>query len=299
MSSQRAITSDAGARATGCSVRFAVVLLCICVSAVGSWGQNAPPRQLTLIQPNDSSFDQLVSTNFPGLDRLDGYAIYRPFLVLLRNDTSHVVRAYMIQWEARSLSGEPFQLADRIERYSPALASERIALAPGEMRLVSDHFDVSPKEYESEHQGKWVATMISQAGTNSRYSSADPNSAVAAVDAAVFDDGLCVGPDHHQIFLRYQREMDAEHDMADAILRLLDQKAPETDVVAFLKAEADAAAAANQSLSGSAFLYAYYRGRQAQTLLTLHHRGGLESVMTRAWRVQQHPRQKLVTTLPQ
>jgi hypothetical protein len=122
---------------------------------------------------------------------------------------------------------------------------------------------------------------------------------VVATDAAVFDDGLCVGPDHEQVFMHYQRELDAEHDIADAILRLLDEKAPETDVVAFLKAESDAAAVANQSLSGSAFMYAFYRGRQAQILLTLYHRGGLENVMTRAWHVSQHTRKQLSVPPPQ
>ncbi len=199
----------------------------------------------------------------------------------------------MLQWQARSFSGEGFQLADRIERYDPGPASERMALPPGELRLVSDHFDVSPKEYQSKHQHNWVAIMMSQAGANPRYASADPNSVVAAADAAVFDDGLCVGPDHQQIFMRYQRELDAEHDIADAILRLLDEKAPEADVVALLKAESDAAAKANESLSGSPFIYAFYRGRQAQILLTLYRRGGIESVTTRAWHVAQHPRKQL------
>lgn len=84
-----------------------------------------PQRQLTLIRPGDSGFDALLSENFPGLEKLDGYAVYRPFLVLLRNDTPHAVRAYMLQWQARSLQGATFQLADRIERNDPAPASER------------------------------------------------------------------------------------------------------------------------------------------------------------------------------
>ena len=280
-------------------LRFVFLLCWSAAGAFLSLAQTAaPPRPLTLIRPSDSGFDALLTANFPGLDNLDGYAVYRPFLVLLRNDTSHTVRAYMLQWEARSFSGEPFRLQDLIERYSPAPAAERVALGPGEMRLVSDHFDVSPKEYQSQHQHNWVATMMAQAGANVRYSSADHNSVVAEVDAAVFDDGLCTGPDHHQVLMHYQRELDAEHDLADAVLRLLDQKAPEADVVAFLKAESDAAAVANQSLSGSAFVYAFYRGRQADRLLAEYRRGGIENVMARAWKVTQHPRMQL-SVLPQ
>jgi hypothetical protein len=248
---------------------------------------------LTLIHPNDPEFDNLLTANFPGLDKLDGYALYRPFLVLLRNDTSHAVSAYMLQWDSRSSRGEPRRFANLIERYDPGLASQRVALTPGELRLVSERFDVGPKEFQSTQQHNWVATMLSTAQTKSRYLSVDPNSIIASVDAAVFDDGLCVGPDHYQLFMRYQREMDAEHDLAEEMLRLLDAKASEADIIAFLKAETDAAATANQSLSGSAFYYAFHRGRQAQKLLTLYKRGGIEGVMTQAWRVTQHPRKQL------
>jgi hypothetical protein len=283
-----------------CVPRLVFLLCCSSAASFGGLAQTAAPtHQLTLIHPSDPGFDSLLTANFPGLENLDGYAVYRPFLVLLRNDTSHAVRAYLLQWEARSFNGEPFRLADLIERNDPGPASERVALAPGELRLISDHFDVGPKEYQSKHQHNWVATMMAQAGANPRYASADPASVVAAVDAAIFDDGFCVGADHRQIFVRYQRELDAEHDLSDALLRLLDQKASEADVVAFLRAESDAAAKANESLSGSPFIYAFYRGRQAQFLLTLYHRGGIASVMTRAWQVSQRPRMKLSSAPPQ
>jgi hypothetical protein len=135
--------------------------------------------------------------------------------------------------------------------------------------------------------------MMSKMQMRARYSSTDTQSITASVDAAVFDDGACVGPDHYELFTKFQREMDAEQDMAKEVLRFLDDKASEAEVVAFLKGETDAAAGANTSLSGSAFYYAFYRGRQAQAFLTLYDRGGIEKVMTRAWRVTQHPRQTL------
>ena len=270
-----------------------LLFFCATVSPSPAKAQTVPVRQLTLIQPNDPSFDNLLTTNFPGLDRLDGYATYRPFLVLLRNDTQNTVRAYMLQWEARSLNGEPFRLQDLIERYDPAPASERVALAPGALRLVSDHFDVSPKEYQSLHQHNWVAAMMAQAGANPRYASADPNSVVAAVDAAVFDDDTCVGPDHYKVCQRLQTAMDAEQDVAQELLQLLDRKASEADVVAYLKSLTDASTTAAATVNGAAFDRAFWRGRQGERLLAFYKRGGLESVMDRAWRVTQHPRKKL------
>jgi hypothetical protein len=175
---------------------------------------------------------------------------------------------------------------------------ERVALAPGELRLVSPNFDVSPKEYQSNHQHNWVVNMMSTRQTHPPYSLTDTQSITSSVDA-VFDDGLCVGADHRQFFERYQREMDAEHDLAEAVLQLLDAKTSEADVAAFLKNELDANTAASTSQGGDASIYAFHRARHAQELLTLHRRGGIENVMTRAWRVKQHPRQKLSRVSPQ
>ena len=255
--------------------------------------QPSSSRQLTLIRPDDADFDTMLNSNFPGLERLDGFAIFRPYLVLLRNDTSHIGRAYMMSWERQSSSvGRPQPINSFVERYDPAPAAARVALAPGELRLVSPTFDVSPKEYQSVHSHNWVTMQLSTRQTHPPYSLTDTQSITPSLDT-VFDDGLCVGADHHQVFERYQRELDAEHDLSQEVLRLLDAKTSEADVVAFLKGESDTAAAASTAQSGDASIYAFYRGRQAQTLLTMYRRGGMENLMTRAWRVMQHGPQQL------
>jgi len=180
-----------------------------------------------------------------------------------------------------------------MERYDPNPAVARVALAPGELRLVAPGIDVSPKEWQSNHPHNWVVNMMSTRQSHPPYSFTDTQSVTPSVDA-VFDDGLCVGDDHHQFFERYQREVDAERDLAQELLRLLDAKTPEADVVAFLKGESDAGAASVQGESA-----AFYRGRHAQTFLTLYRRGGLETVMTRAWTVTQHRPLKLSRVSPQ
>jgi len=172
-------------------------------------------------------------------------------------------------------------------------AVARVALAPGELRLVAPGIDISPKEWQSNHPHNVVVTRMSTWQTHPPYSFTDTQSVTTFVDA-VFDDGLCVGDDSHQFFERYQRDLDAERDLAQELLRLLDAKTPEADVVAFLKAEADAGAASIQDQSA-----AFYRGRHAQTLLTLYRRGGIENVMTRAWTVTQLRPLKLSRLSPQ
>jgi len=259
----------------------------------GAVAQSGSSHQLTLIHPDDPEFEALLNGNFPGLERSNGFAIFRPYLVLLRNDTSHAVRVYKVAWKRQSASvRSPQPINSFIEKYDPAPAVERVALAPGELHLVSPVFDVSPKEYQSTHQHNSVVTRMSSEQSHPPYSLTDTQSITPFVDA-VFDDGLCVGADHYQVFERYQSELDAERDMAQELLRLLDAKPSESDVMAFLKGEYDASVGATTSQSGSASIYAFYRGRQAQELLTLCRPGRIENVMTRAWRVTQHRQQKL------
>lgn len=63
-----------------------------------------PAHKLTLLQATDPEFDRLLDANFPGFDRLDGYKTFRPFLAILRNDTTHTVRSYMLLWDRVSTS---------------------------------------------------------------------------------------------------------------------------------------------------------------------------------------------------
>ena len=273
--------------------RVLILLTLVCLAPFGAFAQSGSSRQLTLIHPDNPEFETLLNSNFPGLERLDGFAIFRPYLVLLRNDTSHIVRAYMMSWERQSSStGRPQPINSFVERYDPAPAVERAALAPGELRLVSPTFDVSPKEYQSIHSHNWVALQLSTRQAHPPYSLTDTQSITTSVDA-VFDDGSCVGADHREFLERYQRELDAERDMAQEVLRLLDAKTSEAEVLSFLKSESDAAAAASTAQSGDASIYAFYRGRQAQTLFTMYRRGGMEKLMTQAWTVTQHRPQKL------
>ncbi len=200
----------------------------------------------------------------------------------------------MMAWERQSPAyPRPQPVNAFMERYDPAPVVERVALAPGELRLVAPGIDVSPKEYQLNHQHNVVVTTMSTRQNHPPYSFTDTQSVTPSVDA-VFDDGLCVGADHHQVFERYQREVDAERDLAQELLRLLDAKTSEADVIAFLKGESDAGATSIQGESA-----AFYRGRHAQTLLTLYRRGGLETVMTRAWTVMQHRPLKLSRVSPQ
>ncbi|MGC1604035.1 MAG: hypothetical protein WA748_00825 [Candidatus Acidiferrum sp.] len=278
--------------------RVLFFLICSVATALISSAQTLTTHQLTLIHPDDPDFDTLLSANFPGIERLDGYSVVRPYLVLVRNDTAHLPKAYSIEWETKTSEGPTRRtFSDFIERWNPALATERKALAQNELRLISEAFDVSPAEFVA--QKNWIATKMSMLLTHPPYTLLNVQSITVSVDAAVFEDGAYTGADKFQLLLRYQAMRDAERDMAEAVLQLLDAKAPVSDILAFLDRESEAGLAANTSTVSRDSYYALYRGREAQTFRTLYHRGGIETLMTRAWSVAQHPREKIARLAPQ
>jgi hypothetical protein len=269
-----------------------LLLFMLCVIPISASAQAPASRQLTLIHPDDQDFETLLNGNFPGVERLDGYSIFRPYLVLLRNDTSHFAKGYAVEWETRSSIGTVHRAVNHfVQKHNSALSTERRAFGPGELRLVSPVFDVSPGEYKV--QQNWVATLMSTLSTRPPYALTNTQSLTASMDAVIFADGTYAGTDRHELLLRYHCIRDAERDLAEAVLHLLDAKAPIGDVIALLERDAQAGLAANTSLRDRDSVYALYRGEQAQTLLSLYRRGGVEALMTRAWTLTQHPREKI------
>ncbi|MGH9775896.1 MAG: hypothetical protein ACRD50_13215 [Candidatus Acidiferrales bacterium] len=262
--------------------------------------QSGPSRQLTLVRPGDGGFEQLLNDNYPGFENLDGYAAFRPYLVLLRNDTSHSARAYAIEWNIQSSSGlSHFRARSYFMQEHNAPASMRGAMAPGELRLISSLFDVSPTEYKKRADG--IANVLSTFSSHPPYSSANIESVDVSVDAVIYDVGAYVGSDHFQLSMRYQCLRAAEHDVAESVLKLMDAKAPTADVVALLEHEVQAGRAANagRGRDDQVSECAYYRLKEAQAFLAAYRRGGVDTLMAKAWAVIQHPSEKISPLAPQ
>lgn len=58
------------------SIALTALLFVLCLFSTRAIAQDPASRQLTLIRPDDQEFEELLNTNFPGLDRLDGYATF-------------------------------------------------------------------------------------------------------------------------------------------------------------------------------------------------------------------------------
>ncbi len=131
---------------------FLVILLVAAIPQKG-YSQAVSSRHIKLIRPNDAGFDELMNTNFPGMETVDNFQSIRPFVALLQNDGDVWVRAYCIEWDTTFSSGQ--QRSDRLffiqNDYGTAFDVK--PFVPGEVRLVTPGFDVSASQYRRWEDG--------------------------------------------------------------------------------------------------------------------------------------------------
>jgi hypothetical protein len=277
-------------------LRALSIPLLACMSLLPVSSQTGASRQLTLVHPEDSAFDSLLNANFPGIQNLESYGAIRPFLVVLRNDTSHRGRAYVIQWEIQRSDGMLDGLQAHHIQKPFAPGKDRRTLVPSEVRLISPFFDLSPAEYLAQKSslGSWMTAHSSLRP----YSFVNILTITATVDAVIYEDGTYVGTDRFQLLTRYQALRDAERDESAAVLQLLSANPAPADIVALLERDAQAGLAVKLSPARDAntlyvMEYPLQRGYEAQMLLALYRQSGLQALKDRAMVVASYPRETI------
>jgi hypothetical protein len=266
------------------------------VAPVGASAQSTGSHELTLIHPEDEAFDSLLTQNFRGFQDLEDYRAVLPFMVVLRNDTSHSATAYAISWDIQSSGGMVNRLViEFIQKHHEPKTQIR-AFAPGDIRLISPIFNLSPTQYLSQRNA--LSQKLAVFSPLPPYSSTDIKSIKATVDAAIYDDGAYAGLDRFELLREYQCTRDAERDVAESVLKLKGSEAPVSEIVASLERDAQAGLNANTSRGERDAIYALHRGEEAQALLNLYSRRGLDSLMARAVATTQHPRENISRVSP-
>ena len=271
---------------------FALLLLPGVAAAQTSAAQPDTGHKLTLIGPNDPGFEELVAQNYPGLEDTEGYRAMNPFVALLRNDTTLAARAYVVAWDVASPGIVNHLKSQFIQR--DRLAATAAPFRPGELRLVSGLFNLSPSEWKTR---EWaIAKFMPNWTSHLPYTSTNIQSIKASVDAVIFEDGAYDGPDRFSLLTTYQCIRAAEHDVADSVLKMKDANTTTADIVAMLERHAQAGldAGPGTSRGDRESVCALYRGEEAQTLLGHYRKGGEEDLIVRAWAKANRPREKIV-----
>ncbi len=247
----------------------------VAMLSIAAFPRGAAAQSLTLIHPDDPSFDSVLSSAYPGIEKMDDFQMQRRFMVLLRNDSPVAANAYLVAWEIQASGGMTYRMQTFFVRKNYLSPDQDIPLASGKVCLVSPFLYAPPAM-----SGRGLNfTHISPAAYGAEFSPDQVQSVTATLDEAIFEDGTRAGPSNFQLSARYDCVLAAEVDEPASIRGLLEGNAPEGDVV--LRLTKDTAPLMNPSIYHATQredICAQYRGEVAQNLMMRYRFGGVDGL---------------------
>jgi hypothetical protein len=231
---------------------------------------NASAQSLTVIHPDDPMFDSLLAATYPGTADLGG--AQRRFMVLLRNDTTVAINAYLVAWELQTSDGTTHRMQVSFVRRNYLGKQDDTPLLPGQVCMVSPFLYAPPAA--SGRPANF--THITTVAYGQPFDLDQVRSVTASLDEAIFEDGARIGPRRFQLSAKYDCVLAAEIDEPASIRRLIESNAPEGDIV--LRLNKDIAPLSNPNLYRSSQredICAQYRGDVAQRLMGQYRYGGI------------------------
>lgn len=186
-------------------------------------------RSIILETPANLSFDSDVEQNFPGLTRIPQYDQIRPFLVLLTNQTALTAKAYAVRWKVSTAEGPEHVLDSLFVRTHFLIPSANHSLRPGEERLISPLFNLSPSEFQDH-------PSFSEEFPSALYPHFSERMTITAqLDEVVYADGSFSGSNATRLLQLYRCSRNAEHDEAIEVLSLANSGADQVTLDKMLK----------------------------------------------------------------
>lgn len=252
---------------TGVSILLVALALGILGGTAYVRSATEEPRRATLLCPGEPGFDDALDSYFPGIRDVPGFETIQPILAILKNDPSHHVLAYVVQWNLMGADGttskiylplmsEPGAQWDIIQQKA-ILSGQRIVLRSNETELVSPFFHISAFRFPGLRSTRAVATIVSV--SLQRYFQLEPvvpQAVRASLDGVIYEDGAFVGADESRLYERYTAEQLIQRDEGKAILNLIRTGASDDDITGRLNQDilkgSELTAADNISLYDSA-----------------------------------------------
>src|ERR1700730_732286 len=229
------------------------------------------PRNIELIASSQPGFEAAIDADFPGFRHLDGFETVRPYLTILHNNSGHDIKAYAVKWNITGLNGRNSErtLVSWVRGGRGYLSGEVVVCRSGEARVISPLFN-------------WGASPTTVAARSKLFSSlargpfARDGSVFAidvSIDAVVYDDAVCTGPNRTEFCERYEDERNGERDEAADTLQLLELNTPDDLITARLNSDMEKGRTVADRRDRSSFLESA-RGREARVLLAIFKRDG-------------------------
>jgi hypothetical protein len=265
------------------SLLFAAAVMCFCARANGQVAVNAlseSQRVIELISPSHPGFNAALDADYAGLRQADGFEMLRPFIALLRNNSGHGIKAYVLKWNVVKPDGRTYKLV-RIPwahgGQREALTGELIVWKPGEPRLVSPSFDWDSSTAYNEKRRKLLSALAKgPLGTGG----AEALNIEVSLDAVIYDDGVFSGPDTENFSYQYECERNGEQDEGEVALNLLEREASDEEIVERLNH--DSARSDTEDATDRITFVDIAKGREARKLLTELKRNGRDGLKRRA-----------------
>jgi hypothetical protein len=233
-------------------------------------------HNLQAIGPLDSDFNAAVDSAYPGLRDLNAFESVKRQVILVTNESSHQIHAFVMKWtvqasgEAPNVIYSPFM---RTPTPSHVLTGGGI-LAPGESRLLSPWFSLTKAQFASMQGGNGSQDALSAfLRAQTAGPAKDTKLLSASVDGVVFGDAHFVGPDESKLFDHFECERNGQHDEGSSISRFLSNNASDQEIIDTLNAHIQKG---QLSRGGNDRESLYYtaRGTEAQMLLQIFKQAG-------------------------
>ncbi len=227
---------------------------------------NQVGSSLTVVSPSAGAFNALLNAYFPGVSGMPNFESLRPYLLLIRNETTLPAVAYAVRWDISYEHGDTGVL----EKYyvlRPLDQGPNTALPVGSIRLISPLFNVTPRQYEatSNFAEQYPGSPPPVAGLS------------ASVEGVVYRGGEYSGPEGPEVWVRSALGKFAARDEAESVVSLLSSGTTLPDLFDTLEL---------QILRGSWLhgtdamdVYVYARGESARDVDTLIHRAGKDRAL--------------------
>jgi hypothetical protein len=270
----------AGATAGAVSLISPALIKAAATSTAGSTQSASVTDYLAITPSSDPSFISKLNNLFPSLLNDPYFQKIKSHSVLISNVSNQVISAYSTHWKATTATGGyETLLRHYAHRTSMRHQTARFGVmgnktrftgkvpvfAVGETRLLTPYFNWSPDYYQANPKPQWNKILMQSASRQFfLYELSNSTAVKVTIDSVIVNGKTVVGPDRANLAKVFRVTRNAEHDEANAILKLVKNGASADQITSALQDHASSKLPSRRHASHR--LYVSVRRRQAQVL---------------------------------
>ena len=172
-------------------------------------------ERLDLMSPAVPEFDEAVHSLFRG--NSGELLKLKPFLTILSNRCDRTLVAYAMRWEIAQRAGRHTSTSQHKypDAVAPAVPQRGNEIRPGEQKIVAMSIEIDCGRWGGPATEEFYLRQFIDWFTEYN----DANALEISIDAAIFDDGECIGPNESALDQHFRSYIDAKQDYYRIILQ--------------------------------------------------------------------------------